>query len=76
MEHKSEFQELISLYALSALDEHELWEFEEHLKTGCGVCHRLLKDTESVLSLLAYSLQDIPLSPGVHEKVLLRIDAA
>lgn len=76
MEHKNEFEELISLYALGALDEGELWEFEEHLNTGCRVCHRLLKDTESVLSLIAYSLEDIPFSTTVDERVFSKIEAA
>ena len=76
MGHKSEFEDLISLYALGVLEEGEPWEFEEHLENGCVLCQKLLKDTESVLSLMAFSLGDIPLSPRVHEKVLLKIDAA
>ena len=75
MGHKSEFENLISLYALGVLDEGEPWEFEEHLETGCVVCQKLLKDTESVLSLIPFSLGNIPLSPSVHKKVLSMIDA-
>lgn len=75
MGHKSEFEDLISLYALGVLEEGEAWEFEEHLETACVVCQKLVKDTESVLSLIAYSLGDIPLSPSVHKKVLSMIDA-
>jgi hypothetical protein len=73
VEHNSKFQELISLYALGAADGGELWEFEEHIETGCVVCQKLLRDTESVLSLIAFSLEDIPLSPNVEKMLFSRI---
>lgn len=76
MVHKNEFEELISLYALGTLNEGELWELEEHLNTGCKVCRKLLKDTESVLSLLPYSLDDTQLSPEIRDQVWEKIESA
>ncbi len=73
MKHKSEFDELISLHPLGVLDKGELQELEEHLRSGCKSCRKLQKDTDFVLSLLAYSLEDIPLSPTVREKVFFGV---
>ncbi len=73
MKHKSKFDELISLYSLGVLDGDELQELEEHLRFGCKSCRKLQKETDLVLSLLAYSLEDIPLSPNLREKVFSEI---
>ncbi len=76
MGHRKEFDELFSLYALSLLDGEGRRKVEEHLKTGCEECREVFKETESVLSLLPYSLDDTPHSPEVRDKVWEMIESA
>ena len=76
MDHKREFDELFSLYALGLLEGEDLRKVEEHLRTGCEECRKVFKETESALSLLPYSLRDSPLSPELRDKVWERIESA
>ena len=73
MKHKRQFEELISLCSLGALDEDELQELEQHLSSGCNSCRKLQRDTDLVLTLLAYSLEDVQLSPNLKQKVFSEI---
>ena len=75
MEHKDDFEELVTLHALGLLKGEELNEVEEHLRNGCKACRDMLEETESALSLLPYSLAYYPLSENVLGKILLRIDS-
>jgi anti-sigma-K factor RskA len=76
MDHRGEFNKLFSLYALGLLEGEDLKKVEEHLKTGCEECKEVFKETESVLSLLPYSLRNSPLSPELRNKVWERIESA
>jgi RNA polymerase sigma-70 factor (ECF subfamily) len=75
MEHKDDFEELVTLHALGALKGKELKKVEEHLKNGCKACMDILEETELVLSLLPYSLSDSPFSENLLGKILRRIDS-
>ena len=75
MEHKDDFEELVTLHALGLLKGEELNEVEEHLRNGCKACRDMLEEAESALSLLPYSLAYYPLSENVLGKILLRIDS-
>lgn len=75
MEHETGLEELISLYAIDALHGEERMKVEEHLKAGCEICMEILKETESAISLLPYSLEDAPLSSNVRKRVFERIES-
>ena len=74
MEHKEDFEELVTLQALGALKGEELKKVEEHLRNGCKACRDILDETELVLSLLPYSLSDSSLPENLLGKILRRID--
>lgn len=76
MTNHDRFDELPSIYALGALDGEELREFEEHLKTGCAICEQTLKETETILSLIPYSLPSVQPSPEVKERLFKKIKAS
>ncbi|MER3446909.1 MAG: hypothetical protein C4291_08740 [Candidatus Dadabacteria bacterium] len=76
MASQDRFDELSSIYALGALDGEELREFEEHLKTGCAVCEQSIKEMETVLSIIPYSLPDAQPSPEVKERLFKSIRAS
>jgi RNA polymerase sigma-70 factor (ECF subfamily) len=76
MEHKDDFEELVTLHALGVLKGEELKEVEEHLRNGCKACRNILEETELVLSLLPYSLADSPLPKNLLGKILRRIDSS
>ncbi len=74
MDHRQQLDELFSLYSLGLLQGEDLKKIEEHLKSGCRECLEVFKQTELVLSLLPYGLDDVPLSTEVRDKVLERIE--
>ena len=71
---KEKYEDQITLLALGVLKGYELRELEEHLSTGCEICAKVLRENELVLSSLAYSLEDSPLSPEVENKIFERIE--
>jgi len=71
---KEKYEDQITLFALGALKGYELRQLEEHLSTGCEICAKVLRENELVLSSLAYSLDDSPLSPEVENKIFERIE--
>ena len=76
MEHeKGKYEDQITLFALGVLKGYELRQLEEHLGAGCEICEKVLRENELVLSSLAYSLDDSPLSPQVENKIFDRIEA-
>jgi anti-sigma-K factor RskA len=75
MANHERFEELISIYALGALDGNETREVEEHLKTGCAFCQEMLKENEEILSLIPYSLSSSAPFPRVKDKLFQRIRA-
>jgi len=44
------------IYALGALDEQELKEFEAHLASGCAICEAYVRETREALLLLHRSI--------------------
>ncbi len=76
MEHeKGKYEDQITLFALGVLKGYELKQLEEHLGAGWEICEKVLRENELVLSSLAYSLDDSPLSPQVENKIFDRIEA-
>jgi anti-sigma-K factor RskA len=57
------------IYALGALDGHELEEYESHLASNCAICQARLRETREVLNLLYRSLR--PLAPPARLKARL-----
>ena len=72
---KGKYDDELTLFALGLLKGYEQRMLEEHLGTGCEVCEQVLRENEIVLSSLAYSLDDSPLSPRIETKIFDRIDA-
>jgi anti-sigma-K factor RskA len=72
---KGKYEDQINLFALGLLKGYELRQLEEHLDAGCEICEKALRENELVLSSLAYSLEDSPLSPQVENKIFDRIEA-
>ena len=72
---KGKYEDQITLFALGVLKGYELKQLEEHLDAGCEICEKVLRENELVLSSLAYSLEDSPLSPEVENKVFDKIEA-
>jgi anti-sigma-K factor RskA len=75
MANHERFEELISIYALGALDRNEAREVEEHLKTGCVFCQEMLTENEKILSLIPYSLPSSAPFPRVKDKLFQKIRA-
>ena len=74
MDHKTEFEDQIALFALGLLTGYELTEIEEHLGTGCETCNALLEDSELVFTNLPYALPDSTLPPGLEKRILDKIE--
>jgi anti-sigma-K factor RskA len=74
MDHKTEFEDQIALFALGLLTGYELRKIEEHLETGCKICNALLKDSEAVFTNLPYVLKDSPLSPELEDRIMEKLD--
>ncbi len=73
MANHERFEELISVYALGALDGNEVTEIEDHLKSGCAFCQEMLKENEEVLSLIPFSLHSSAPLPGVKDKLFQKV---
>ncbi len=75
MEHGTDaHKDQLIMYSLGLLEGQELREMEEHLASGSEVSLQELNEIEMVLSSLAYSLDDSPLSPEVETRILEKID--
>ena len=74
MDHKTEYEDQIALYALGLLSGYELRKIEEHLETKCEICLALLEDSELVFTNLPYALDDKPLSPDLEKQILDKIE--
>ena len=61
------------LYALDALDGHELREFEAHLATGCADCEAHIRAARETLTILHQTLQPITPSAALKTRVVERI---
>lgn len=65
----SDVHELVSLYALNALDGSEKAAFEEHLRRGCGKCEADLRSFTRVADAIGTS---VPASPPPQLRERLR----
>jgi anti-sigma-K factor RskA len=74
MNHE-EWLQRAEIYALGALDEEDLAQFESHLAAGCPQCKQRVRETGETLTLLPRSLAPAVPSPSVKEKLLDRIAA-
>jgi len=61
------------IYALGALDGHELQEFEAHLASGCAVCEAYIRETREVLTVLHRTLQPVTPSSSLKARTLDQI---
>ncbi|HEX2261463.1 MAG TPA: anti-sigma factor [Candidatus Binatia bacterium] len=69
-----EWLERSEFYALGALDEQELKEFEAHLASGCAICEAYVRETREALLLLHRSIT--PMTPSASVKTRLFHDIA
>jgi len=76
MSNHERFEELIPIYALEALDGEELRELEEHLRTGCSTCEKLLREQERIKSFLPYSVMTPIPSPRVKDRLFKKIKSS
>ena len=64
-----EWLEHSEFYALGALDEKELKEFEAHLASGCPICEAYVRETREALLILHRSIT--PMTPSASVKTRL-----
>lgn len=67
-------KELLAMYALSALDQSEQGELQEHLK-ACPVCRLELAEWEATAAALAYTATPIEPSAQLRERILKGVRA-
>lgn len=65
-----QFEEILPLYAIGALDRHERQAMEAHLLTGCTPCHAALKDYHAVAGILPYGLEPASVPPELRKLTL------
>jgi anti-sigma-K factor RskA len=65
-----EWLERSEFYALGALDEQQLKEFEAHLASGCAVCEAYVRETREALLLLHRSMTLMTPSASVKTRLL------
>lgn len=73
MKDPSELEELISIYALGALEGEELEEVEKLLTSGNPEAHELLEKYQNVASQLSYSSRGRMPDPDLRSKVFKEI---
>jgi anti-sigma factor ChrR (cupin superfamily) len=64
------FRELVTAYALEALDGEERAGFEAHLAAGCSGCAAELAGERGLLSALPRGLAAAPAGDGLREQIL------
>jgi anti-sigma-K factor RskA len=70
-----EFDELVAVYAVGALDGEDLVRFEAHLAAGCARCEATLRESDEALARLAVAgPREIP-PAHVKQALLARLDA-
>ncbi len=73
MKDRQELEELISAYALGALDGEELKEAEEIIASGSADALELLREYQDVTSNLSYASKGVMPEPALKKKVLTEI---
>lgn len=69
MSHE-QFEEVLPLYAVGALERLERQALEAHLLTGCAPCHAALKQYHAVAGMLPYGLPPTVAPPTLKARVL------
>jgi len=70
-----EFDELVAVYAVGALDGDDLVRFEAHLAAGCPTCEAALRDDDEALARLAVAGPRAIPPAHVKDALLARLDA-
>jgi hypothetical protein len=65
-----ELEEAVPLYATGALERAERQALEAHLLSGCPSCHTVLKDYQSVASLLPFGLSPMQAPRELKAKIM------
>lgn len=73
MDKNKHIEELITLYSIGLLEDDELLEVEEALRSKDENYLKFFEDVETVYSSLAYSLEDQPIRPVLKEEILAEI---
>ena len=68
--HEEKYLEFAAVYVLGALDGDELREFEEHLRSGCAVCHSEVSSLREATNILPLALPRSIVSPDLKERIL------
>ncbi|MEM7008971.1 MAG: anti-sigma factor, partial [Thermodesulfobacteriota bacterium] len=69
-----QYEDQLTLFSLGLLEGSELRAVQQCLDSGCEECLKALRENEMVISSLAYSLDDSPLSPEVENKIFKQIE--
>lgn len=72
----SDMTEVVVLYALGALSQHEARAFEEHLSEGCETCKTELESFASTASALGFSAADESPPARTRAALLSRVTTA
>jgi anti-sigma-K factor RskA len=70
------FDTLAAVYAVGALDGHDLVEFEAHLAQGCERCTAALRETYESLAMLGRSAPPVVPPPEIKQALLHRMATA
>jgi len=68
-----QFEEVLPLYAVGALERAERQALEPHLLTGCASCHAALKQYRAVAGLLPYGLPLTNAPPTLKARVMAAV---
>jgi anti-sigma factor ChrR (cupin superfamily) len=68
-----EITEIVVLYSLGALSQHEARSFETHVSDGCNACRAELESFELTVSALALSAPEEQPPAGVRAALLTRV---
>jgi anti-sigma-K factor RskA len=73
MSHEK-LQELCPVYAAGALDGEELRELQKHLKTGCPICQRQIREYGELMVVLSQTLPGPEPSAGLKSRVMAQME--
>lgn len=68
-----QFEEVVPLYAIGALESQERLALEAHLLTGCTACRMALKEYQEVAALLPYGLPAAAVPPTLGTQVMAAV---
>jgi anti-sigma-K factor RskA len=73
MSHEK-LSELCPTYALGALDGEELREFEAHLKSGCPLCEKQVREYSELMTSIPEALPHVAPSHDLKQRLFSRLD--